>query len=413
MRTVKWNAFLSGLCGFAVVLGVVTASAARADVTTEKGASILIFPKVLADGTFDTVIQIANTGNSMVHAHCFYVAAQLANSQTHLPCRVPSSVCVPECSETDFDIWLTKQQPTHWVVSKGRSFNPTDNYTGNLDGAGFDPGLVPAEGCDGMSNPCGSPFQGELKCVEVSETDEPITGNHLKGEATLEAVQSAAGNGINNPGATKGDLAKYNAIGILGNPDATPSSNVLPLDGNTYDACPSRLIVNHFSSGASDPVVDAATAIGATGFTGVTSSVSTELTLVPCQEDLENQNFTKQTLDFTVYNEFEQPFSTSTTVNCYLSTELTNIDSGTSPARSIFSRNILGTDVAHTEIVPVPNNDATQSIHAVIGVAARAVTVKSGSSGVTARAAYDLHSVGSLIPANGPPDELTVQLLNP
>ena len=48
-----------------------------ADVTTEKGASILVFPKVQANSTFDTVIQIANTGNSMLHAHCFYVDASL------------------------------------------------------------------------------------------------------------------------------------------------------------------------------------------------------------------------------------------------------------------------------------------------------------------------------------------------
>ena len=57
MRTVKWNAFLSGLCAFATVLGVVAIDA-RADVTIEKGASIIVFPKVLASGTFDTIIQI-------------------------------------------------------------------------------------------------------------------------------------------------------------------------------------------------------------------------------------------------------------------------------------------------------------------------------------------------------------------
>ena len=48
MRTVTRNAFLSGLCGVAAALGLMTASA-RADVTTERGASILAFPKVLVD----------------------------------------------------------------------------------------------------------------------------------------------------------------------------------------------------------------------------------------------------------------------------------------------------------------------------------------------------------------------------
>lgn len=390
MRTVKWNAFLSGLCGFAAVLGVVTASAARADVTTETGASILIFPKVLANGTFDTVIQIANIGNSLVFAHCFYVNAPLENVVTHLPCTVPSSACVAACSETDFDIVLTKQQPTHWVVSQGRDF---DSSGSDVNVKGFPPGLVPPEGCDVSTDPtCSSPFQGELKCIEVSETDEPLAGNHLKGEATLVAVQAAPGNDINHPGATKGDISAYSAVGIASLPDASPSSNVLPLDGNTYEACPARLIVDHVASGADDPVLDAVSSFNP-AYSGLTSSVSTELTLVPCTEDLEDQIWTKQTLDIQVFNEFETRFSTSTSVNCYLSLELTNIDSATNPSRSVFASGpLLQTLTAHTEIVPAPNT-AQQP---VIGMIDRAVTVTSGATSVTARAAYDLHTEGDL-----------------
>ena len=59
MRTEKRSAFLSGLCGIAVALGMI-ASSAGALVTTERGASILAFPKVLADGSADTLIQITN-----------------------------------------------------------------------------------------------------------------------------------------------------------------------------------------------------------------------------------------------------------------------------------------------------------------------------------------------------------------
>ena len=405
MRTVKWNAFLSGLCGFAAVLGVVTASAARADVTTETGASILIFPKVLANGTFDTVIEIANTGNSLVFAHCFYVNAPLENVVTHLPCTVPSSACVAACNETDFDIVLTKQQPTHWVVSQGRdvvSRSVDSLYSWNMNEAGFAPGLVPPEGCDVSSDPtCPSPFQGELKCIEVSETDEPLAGNHLKGEATIVAVQTAAGNDINHPGATEGDISAYSAIGIASLPDASPSSNVLLLDGNTYEACPARLIVDHVASGADDPILDGVASFN-TAYESMTSSVSTELTLVPCNEDLEDQIFTTQTLDIAVYNEFETRFSTSTSVSCYLSLELTNIDSATNPQRSIFASNaLLQTLTAHTEITPAVNS----AQHAVIGVIDRAVTVTSSGTSVTARAAYDLHTQGDQIPAAGP-DEI-------
>ncbi|MBI3390062.1 MAG: hypothetical protein HY027_20210, partial [Deltaproteobacteria bacterium] len=76
MRMVKWTTFLSSLCGFGMALGVI-ATSARADVVTEQGASILIFPKVLNTMTVDTVIQITNRSQQMVHVHCFYVDAQL------------------------------------------------------------------------------------------------------------------------------------------------------------------------------------------------------------------------------------------------------------------------------------------------------------------------------------------------
>jgi len=373
MRKVKWDAFLSGICGFAVALGVVAAGA-RADVTTEKGASILVFPKVQADGTYDTVIQLANTGNSMVHAHCFYVDATPAGTW----------------QETDFWIWLTKQQPTHWLVSSGRRVDPLDGFFN--DGSGFDPGHVPP-----MSD-----FEGELKCVEVTESGEPMIGNHLKGEATIKVVVEQKGDGIGDPGATYGDVSKYNAIGIRGNAEAA-AANPLLLDGQMYDACPAKLIVDHFATGAESPVV------GRYGFGGqksvvngdannvhLWSSVSTELTLVPCTEDFENQTAKSVTLQFLIYNELEQRFSASTTVNCYLSTELTKIDSPTAPERSAFSRPVLGTDVAHTEITPVVQPDGTTG--GVIGVVERVVSVSGTTDTVSARAAYNLHTAGDLIP---------------
>ena len=377
MRTVKWNAFLSGLCGFAVVLGVV-ASSARADVTTENGASILVFPKVRADGTFDTIVQIANTGNSMVHARCYYVNATLFSTLTNTPCRVESSTCVPSWTETDFNIWLTKQQPTHWLVSEGRTFNPFDGF-GN-DGSGFDPGAIPP-----MID-----FQGELKCIEVDETDAPITGNHLKGEATLKGVRNLFDPGIGEENTVFGDVSKYNAIGIVGNPDATPS-NPLVLDGNVYSACPGKLILNHSATLDSDPVVSESTR--------VPSETFTQLTLVPCSEDFENQKATTVTVQFLVFNEFEERFSASTTLTCYLNSELTYFDSPTTYDRSVFSEPVLGTDVAQTEIIPVPvvGTDGTTVENAVIGVAERVVVLDSPSSpGFAARAAYNLHTVAKV-----------------
>ena len=92
--------------------------------------------------------------------------------------------------EVDFDIFLTKQQPTHWQASLGRLPNPSDQpcdrNTGNYDcdGAGLDPGRVP---------PVASfPFQGELRCIEVDQSGAPISGNHLKGEGTIVSTDGQA-----------------------------------------------------------------------------------------------------------------------------------------------------------------------------------------------------------------------------
>ena len=391
MRKVKWDAFLSGLCGVAVVVGVVAAGA-RADVTTESGASILVFPKIQANDTFDTVIQIANTGNSMLHAHCFYVDASLRSTLSGLSCSVPSATCLPSWQETDFLIWLTKQQPTHWLVSKGRNIDPTDGF--KEDGSGFDPGRIPPV----------SDFIGELKCIEVSESDEPITGNHLKGEATLEVIATTDGTLPDAPGTQKGDVSKYNAIGILGNPDVQPS-NPLLLDDQVYSACPSKIILNHFGTGADDPV---AKDLKDSGGDVTSSSVATELTLVPCSEDFENQRPKSVTIQFLIYNELEQRFSASTTVTCFLSVELTKIDSPGAPTRSAFSSNFLGTDVAHTEITPVVNVDGTTG--GLVGVAERIVSVTNATGTVSARAAYNLHTEGSLVPESSPPDQILLPL---
>jgi len=353
MRTGKWNAILLGLCGVAVALGV--AGNALADVTVEKGSSIIVFPKVRAGNGFDTVIQLNNTGNSMVHAKCYYVnalgAGGVVDGQTW--------------NEIDFDIWLTKQQPTHWVVSQGRNFESSCGF--GEDCSGFPPGLVPPM----------PEFEGELKCIEVTESGEPITGNHLEGVASIKVITDNA-----QARQSEGDLAAYNAIGFRGNPDAVPS-NPLLLDGATYDACPERIILNHFATGAEDP-----SNIGARN--------ETELTLVPCSQDFETQTPGRVTVQFLVYNEFEQRFSASTTIDCYFNEEITRIDSLTDPTRSVFSYDVLGTTVANAIITPVVQLDGTSG--GVIGVTERILS----RAGYFARALNNLHGDGSFVPPAGP-----------
>jgi hypothetical protein len=70
MRMVKPVQALLTLALAAVVLlplaGVAFANVN--DISTERSGSIIVFPKVVWDGTRDTIIQIANTGNNLLHA---------------------------------------------------------------------------------------------------------------------------------------------------------------------------------------------------------------------------------------------------------------------------------------------------------------------------------------------------------
>ena len=404
MRTEKRSAFLSGLCGVAVALGMM-ASSAGALVTTERGASILAFPKVLADATADTIIQITNISNNMVHAHCFYVNA------------APDAFGNPLWQVTDFTIWLTKQQPTHWQVSEGRFVNPVDNTacikdgqyqpSSNCDGAGIDPGAVP---------PVAEGFTGELKCVEVDVAGNPIGGNHLKGEATLIT--------------TDDDVSKYNAVGIQGTDLAGETGNELLLnqpnsaDGGEpvgqYNACPNVLLLNHLAEGVTDPVLYA-NGLGGTCSVGgdpcysdgdcetgvcnnppqildagnevdLRSASLTDLTLIPCTQDFENSVPSSVTVQFAIYNEFEERFSASTTVDCWANFYLFQVDSPNNPERSVFSFSTLGTVAAHTRITPNPDGGA------VVGVAG---VTRADSSGNLTRAAFHVHMEGDRFSASG------------
>lgn len=370
MRMVKWNAFLSGLCAAAMTLGVV-AVGARADVTVEKGASILIYPKLVASSSQDAIVQMTNQGTMMVHAHCYYVDASLVDRITGAACSSNNGInCVPLWQETDFDLWLSKKQPTAWLLSSGRRVSVTGELPGDY-GYGLDPGHIPPK----------PDFEGELKCVEVDETGRPTLGNNLKGEATLKTTS----------GTTDGDVAKYNAIGIEGNPDAAQPTSPLPLDDNIYAACPSKLTIQHPSSGVSNVPYD---------LNGFGLEAATQVTFVPCSEDFENGLPTSSTLQFLVYNEFEERFSGSTTVTCYLSTFLTDIDSPLDSTRSIFSSNVLGTLAALSEFTPIAG---AGGLHSVVGIAENylAGAVNGNVFTTRSRSAQNIHSEGSLIPESG------------
>jgi hypothetical protein len=347
------------LCAWLGALLVVTVAApAFAEVTTERPGSIIVFPKVIASGTRDTIIQISNTSNSMVHVHCFYVNAALQD-----PSRDLAPDNLPIWQETDFDIWLTKQQPTHWVASLGRRPNPLapectpDNDECN--DAGLAPGRIP---------PLPPDFVGELKCIEVDSSGAPISGNHLKGEATLVVLATAP----TNPG----DSSKYNAISIFGL-DTNDANNTLCLGGGAtpdckrgaeYDGCPQTTLMDNFSYGATNPQL------------GESSNVTTQLTIAPCSEDFERQVPGVVTVQFLVTNEFEDTLSTSTTVTCWENFELTDVN------RVVFSASTAGSRFLQTRMVPATPSDSgflavAEEFHHLPGLGA-------------ARAAFNLYTIG-------------------
>ena len=257
MGVPKRNPWLSSLGVLFAVLAVYIGQA-RADVTSDTPGSIVIYPKVIADGTRDTLIQLTNTSNVGTSVHCFYF----------------DGTSDPPCQHDDFFLDLTPQQPVHWRASTGR--RPDDSTPGLFLG------LVPPR----------LQFQGELKCIQVDASGVPIGGNAFKGEALIETL----GNG---------QISEYNAIAIqnITNPAPTLTCSnipgkvctsaqdcqdptnpaivgtcaiVLKLDNAMYNACPSELLVTHYAQGATDL------------FSGAT--VNSEITLVPCTEDIENNS---------------------------------------------------------------------------------------------------------------------------
>jgi hypothetical protein len=263
-----------------LAVGLVANAARAQDFATERPGSILIFPKVINAAGRDTLLQVSNTSNMPRTAHCYYV-----NGEPENPNLIPDPVENPPlCQITDFVLNLTRQQPTQWLASAGRNVDPSDGDVG------IDPGSIP---------PVPAGFTGQLVCAEVTESGEPSSSNPFKGEATVGANADSTD--------TSTDIGKYNAITVAA---IEPNEDLdLELDGIEYAACPEGLRMNFQSEGGTDEVIDD---LGGGG-----SVANNNLTLVPCSIDFENAIGSSVTVNFQVRNEFEEPSSSSTTVNCW------------------------------------------------------------------------------------------------
>jgi hypothetical protein len=175
----------------------------------------------------------------------------------------------------------------------------------------------------------------------------------LKGEATLVTLDNcvddvcAVSGGdctVDDDCLGTDDIAKYNAIGVLGN-ENNNGDGVLCLGGSVgdscptgpeYNACPQTWILDHAAEGAVDPVLDDL---------GETSSISTDVTFVPCTQNYENQVPARVTVQFAITNEYEQTFSASTTITCWAELNLAAIN-------PVFDVDFVGTDQLQTRMRP-------------------------------------------------------------
>jgi hypothetical protein len=352
MRTVKWNPFLSGGLLFLGSMLLWT-GAVRADVTSTNAAAILVFPKIVVDTTSfpnehtDTIIQITNTADVPVNVRCFWVDANghCSNSGTICnPVGDPANTtcgqfefCVPGWTETDFAFRLTAKQPISFVASQGLPDLPLSTTPANGNGQ-FNRGSILPVGED--------PFVGELKCVEVGDDEQPIASNDLKGEATIEKVTA-------DPSV---DSRGYNGIGIQATGD-NDGDDTLVL-GEEYNSCPNILILDHFFDDAIEP-------------SEIGQRVRTHLTLVPCSEDFNLQAPITTVVQYLVFNEFEQRFSTSRSVRCFSEIVLSDIDTRPGPtgdAQSIFNVNVQGTLTGQTLIRGVADAATTYG-HGLLAIA--------------------------------------------
>ena len=401
MGQVRWAGWTMAV---ATALGISGIQVARADIQSDRPAAIVVYPRIEVDSgetesgeAVNTEIRLTNTNlTAPTLAHCFYL-----NANSHCSggpndgaiCTSDPSICsglsfcVPGWQEVDFNILLTPGQPIQWDARDGLADEDLPLPTGvcinhPVSACGTDsdctlfPGLAkctPSNGGTRIPPVPEDPFIGELKCIEVDANGVPVAQNDLKGEALLEEIETP-------PSAPDFDVASYNAIGIQST-GAGPSGdpNVLTLGGPNpeYNGCPNYLILNHFFYDADDPVP------------GTDAFIETTLTLVPCSEDFLRQIPGVAVVQYLVFNEFEQRFSTSKAVKCFQDIELCNIDTSNCE-RSIFSVGVSGTLTGQTRINPIGVPPLPSGL---LGVAKEEHI--SNSSDHDRSAAFNLHMQGA------------------
>jgi len=250
------------------MVSVVSAATTNA----EFKASLVIYPKILATDTVDTVVTLGNDSNSVdVFVHCEWMDENQ--------------------NAKDFEFTLTAGEIGWFLASTGFGSKGVDQFP-----------PVPFV-----------PTIGSLTCFATDQADDlPIQHNHLFGTATIYDFANGLGVGYNAYG-----FRRLIPKGVI--PAADP---VLSLNNVEYDACPAYLLGTFMFTGASFDAFDDP------GYT--VEAVTTDLTLYSCEQDMkQDPTPTYSKARFTIFDENEGR-STNTTI-CFKCWMEVTLDSRPSP----------------------------------------------------------------------------------
>jgi len=115
--------------------------------------------------------------------------------------------------------------------------------------------------------------------------------------------------------------------------------------------------------------------------------------LVPCSENFETPDEQiSTTVQFLVFNEFEQRFSAKSSVECYADLPLVFIDSRVNGQNSIFSIGVQGTVGGQTLIRPITGSETTAG-HGILGIAEQSLEIPGALA--PSFAAFNLNYTGA------------------
>jgi len=271
-----------------MLVGLCSVAPAAQNVTnvSQKG-SLLIFPKIDtsvildAPGYYrDTIIMISNDYYAEQWVKCYWV-----NWDQEIQ---------------DFMFRITPNQPIWFRASDGTGTGSYDDW--NVSYPITVPPFFP-----------GDHDAGELKCWAVDAVGaNQVAFNHLYGNAMIIDTYHGA--------AFEYNAWAFTARGVAqGAPVGTGGTLVLNGLNGAYDACPQYMVFNFFSIGS---------AINLPEDAGNASFVETDLTLIPCNQDLRQDRIPTCTkAKFDIWNENETKYTGAyRCIKCWFEGYLDRID---------------------------------------------------------------------------------------